>query len=415
MEETKKTTVRFAQHEYHFEKNEATWQLELKKSEVAVQDEKELLIIGLEHPLLLPSDMVWEEDQVQFTYTLKPEYQAFAEVQTLPKAEKLRAAINMAQAEELLGMPLTFFIAPENVVFDRNLLPKIAYRGLKGKMAPENLDTDHFLRQYKSFIIALFSPKDHFQDLYDGQLEIVKGSSFISQIKKANSVAEIKEYLEKVYQETIVENRQRLRTVTRKKYRIFQQCTIWMSLLALLLLIPLSYYAFSYSPFQAKMLKADTAFLKKDYNGTIDTLAKVKTKKIPYTQKYELAMSYVEVAQLSDKQKATIFNNLSLKAKETYLSYWIEIGRGNFDQSLDLAKDLEDLDLILYGLYQKMQQVKNDPKLSGTEKEKQINELEESYKKYEEQRNKKVNGSESTDKSDKTDQKDDGSLTGGQK
>ncbi|MDW8741857.1 type VII secretion protein EssB/YukC [Streptococcus suis] len=77
-----------------------------------------------------------------------------------------------------------------------------------------------------------------------------------------------------------------------------------------------------------------------------------------------------------------ILNNVTLKSDEQYLDYWIEIGRGNSQEALDLAKRLDDSDLILYALYQQMEQVRENTTLSGEERETTLDELKAEYQKY---------------------------------
>lgn len=405
-------SINFEKKEFLFEKEAAKWQLSLKQSEVEVQEAKELLLLEMAEPKLLPCKVSWQEDSVDFTYQIERDDQSFYQVKHLPKAEKIRAAWNLLTVQNLLSLPLTFFIAPENIVFDRNLQPKIAYRGLKGKMSPKDLDTDGLLRQYQALVIALFEEKVSFEELYDGQLEIFKGSEFATTIQQAKDFNAIEAYLADLYQKTVSYNQKTFRTVKKRNYRIFQQASIWVSALAVLLLIPLAYFLFFKVPFQDKMLATDTSFLKKDYDTVISKLETVKTNKIPYTQKYELAYSVVQGATLTEKQKTAIYNNLSLKSSEDYLTYWVNIGRGDFDDALDIAKNLEESDLILYGIAQKIEQVRSSSKLTGSEKEEKITKLQEDYKKYQDERNKSIQES-STDSSTSTKETTSQTTSGG--
>jgi len=233
-------------------------------------------------------------------------------------------------------------------------------------------------------VIALFSKKQTFSSLYGGNLERAKESNFIKTIANAKSVKEITDYLEKEYQGTIAADEKNLRVVSKRKFMTYKQLTIWFSVAIIILLIPLVYLVGFNNPHQAKLLKADTAFLKNDYEQVIQTLQPIATDKIDATQKYELAYAYVQGKDLSDKQNAIIMKSISLKSAPTYLDYWIENGRGNLDKALEHGKRLEDNTLILYGLQQKIEQIKNNPDLSGAEREKQLGDAEADYQKYQE-------------------------------
>jgi type VII secretion protein EssB len=394
MEKTKDLELVIEKQTYTFQKTAENWTLTLRKSEVQVNEEKDLALLTVAHPLLMDTAIHWEEDAVTFTYDLPKERLTFDELKNATKEEKLRAMANMAAVEHLLDLPLTFFIHPENILFDYNLLPKIAYRGLDGKMPPKVTNYDLLLRQYKSLIIALFEKKQDFSKLYEGQLEIKKGSEFIQTILKKESFEEIRQYLVENYDLTVERTKKTTKKVSKAKFQVMKQLSIWMTVLAVVLVIPLAYLLFFRLPFLDRMQNTDTAFLKNDYEAVISTLDPVNTSNIPFTQKYELAYSFVQGEALQEQQKKVILNNVTLRSDEHYLDYWIENGRGNLDEALDVAKNLEDSDLILYGITQKIEQVRKDTKMSGTAKEETISKLEDDYKKYKEKRDESVNAAE---------------------
>ena len=150
------------------------------------------------------------------------------------------------------------------------------------------------------------------------------------------------------------------------------------------------------------MLQADTAFIKVDYSGVITELEGVTPSSLPNTQKYELAYSYIQGLEFSDDQKKVILNNVTLKSDELYLTYWIQIGRNRFEEALDIAKRINDSDLILYALTQEIKQVREDDKLSGKDRESKLNTLESEYKKYWDSRSQLLTNESSANKSTTT-------------
>ncbi|MEC2496769.1 type VII secretion protein EssB/YukC, partial [Bacillus cereus] len=85
--------------------------------------------------------------------------------------------------------------------------------------------------------------------------------------------------------------------------------------------------------------------------------------------------------------------NISLKSDEKYLLYWMYNGKGNFDKSLDLAKTLDDPQLIMYGLVKQIESLKNNPDLSGEERDQKLKTYEQQLDEY-----KKKYGNSSNDK-----------------
>ncbi|NLQ56263.1 type VII secretion protein EssB/YukC, partial [Streptococcus mutans] len=114
----------------------------------------------------------------------------------------------------------------------------------------------------------------------------------------------------------------------------------------------------------------------------IDELEKVPLKKLPYTQKYELASAYVQGLDFNDEQKGVVRNNVTLKSDELYLNYWIQIGRGDHADAVDTAKRLDDVDLILYGLAEEITATRKDSQLSAKKRDEKLSQLQSEYDQY---------------------------------
>lgn len=378
---SKVATINIEDHTFEITKETETWRLSLKHSEILVNDPRELAILEINEEYFLPMDIDWSEDDVTFTYKIDKDLLTFDDLKSKVRSDQIRSMLNASVLKAILATSLTTILHPDNLLFDHNLQPKAAYRGINEKMPPV-VNDELFLRQYKCLVISLFQKKYGFDELYGGTLETIRGNKFIQTIQKAESTEVIEEYLHQMYLETDKEITEKQRLVSKKKFQVYKQLSIWFGVLALLLLIPLGYFMFMYNPFEQRMLTLDTSFMKKDYETVITTAEPIQAQKLPYTQKYALAYSYVQGQDLSENQKQMILNNISLKSDADYLNYWIEIGRGNFDKALDVSKKLEDYDLILFGLMQKMEQVRTNNKISGTEKEETLSQLESDYEKY---------------------------------
>ncbi|HFU4501712.1 TPA: type VII secretion protein EssB [Streptococcus suis] len=377
----RKETFVFEGQEFVFGKDEKKWELDVKRSDVATQALSELLLLDLHHPQFLQQEMTVDEDTVHFTYQLEVFGQTFEEMKEKEVSEKLRLSLNVLELKQASKLPITFFVHPSSVFISKDGRAKLAYRAIPEKMVPQTLDVEDFLRQLKSYILALFTEHD-FMDLYNGALDVVPVPEFLDTIRKAEDMDSLEGILQGYFQDKLEEEKATLTRVSRSKHRLYRYATIWLSALAGLLVLPLIYLVFMHNPFKEKMLDADTAFIKVDYPGVISELERVEVSNLPYTQKYTLAYAYIQGFDLSNEQRSVILNNVTLKSDEQYLDYWIEIGRGNSQEALDLAKRLDDSDLILYALYQQMEQVRENTTLSGEERETTLDELKAEYQKY---------------------------------
>lgn len=371
----------FGEQPFIYEKNDTTWQLSLKRSDVASQDLRELQLLDLHHPLFLEQTMEADEDSVTFRYQLEPHGLGYEEVKSRTISERIRLALNVFGLEAALALPVTFLLHPMNLFITKDAQAKIAYRGVPGLMTPQAVSSEDFLRQAKCFAVTLFSELD-FMDLYNGSLELETLPDFLTDLCQAEDIATAVAVLEKYYVEKAAKEQAELVLVPSRRHRIFKLATIWLTASVVLLVVPLIYLIFIQNPFKEKLLQADTAFIKVDYSGVITELEGISPSGLPNTQKYELAYSYIQGLEFSSDQKKVILNNVTLKSDELYLTYWIQVGRNRFEDALDTAKRINDSDLILYALTQEIKQVREDGQLSGKDRESKLNALESEYKKY---------------------------------
>ena len=371
----------YGEQTFTYEKSDKEWKLSLRRSDVATQDLRELLILDLHHPLFLEQTMDADEDGLTFTYQLEPHSLSYEEVKSRPISERIRLALNVFALEAALELPVTFLLHPSNLMITKDAQAKIAYRGVPGIMTPEALTDEDFLRQAKCFAATLFADVD-FMELYNGSLELETLPDFLVELREAEDQAAAVAVLEKAYLDKTKEEKATLIQVSSRWHRVFKLASIWLSVAVVLLIIPLIYLIFLQNPFKEKLLQADTDFIKVDYSGVITELEGIAPSSLPTTQKYELAYSYIQGLEFSSDQKKVILNNVTLKSDELYLTYWIQVGRNRFEDALDTAKRINDSDLILYALTQEIKQVREDGKLSGKDRESKLNTLESEYKKY---------------------------------
>ncbi|MBZ2131823.1 type VII secretion protein EssB [Streptococcus gordonii] len=391
----------YGEQTFTYEKSDKEWKLSLRRSDVATQDLRELLILDLHHPLFLEQTMDADEDGLTFTYQLEPHSLSYEEVKSRPISERIRLALNVFALEAALELPVTFLLHPSNLMITKDAQAKIAYRGVPGIMTPEALTAEDFLRQAKCFAATLFADVD-FMELYNGSLELETLPDFLVELREAEDQAAAVAVLEKAYLDKTKEEKATLIQVSSRWHRVFKLASIWLSVAVVLLIIPLIYLIFLQNPFKEKLLQADTAFIKVDYSGVITELEGIAPSSLPTTQKYELAYSYIQGLEFSSDQKKVILNNVSLKSDELYLIYWIQIGRNTFEDALDTAKRINDNDLILYALAQEIKQVREDDKLSGKDRESKLSSLEGEYKKYWDSRSELLTSdSSSSDSSEK--------------
>lgn len=356
--------------------------IRIPKSATKIDFKEQLQIITSASPYFVPLSLGEEDDAFLFFYAVDANNKGWRDLKRLGRNDKLRALYNLKHIRPFLTSRITFFLHPNNILFDDSLMPKIVYRGIRNLLAPFEMDENDVLIQHKCLAIALFSDVYSFDDLYNGSLEKVDATAFERQIKATKTLEELFQLFQEHYRKEQKETENKMILVPRRRFRFYKQMTIWLSVAGILLLSLVMYTTLFKIPYDERLLQAQKEFLAGDYSKVIYDLQKEDVEKLPYHAKYILAYSYIKVEQLSDREKEVIMKNISLKSDNSYLKYWIYNGQGDFEQAIDLAKYMDDPQLIMYGLIRKTEQVKNDPDLSGQEREEEIKRLRNELEKY---------------------------------
>src|SRR5690606_23568237 len=232
------------------------------------------------------------------------------------------------------------------------------------------------------FSIALLSKKFTYDQLYNGSLHHAKETEFERQVRNKESLDELIHYLEKSYQIEQKKTEKTMQLLPIKRFTLYKRLAISFIIVSVLLVAPLIYFGLVSFPYQQSLLKAHEEYLISNYDGVITTLNGENAEKMPKSSKYILAHSYLLAEPLSENDKNVILNNLNLNSDSNYLLYWIYNGRGEFEEAMEKAKYLDDPQLIMYGLIKQIEAAKNNPKLSGSERDEMVSNLQQELSKY---------------------------------
>ena len=296
--------------------------------------------------------------------------------------ERIALSLRLLHLADFQEQGVTPLIHPDNIFVNNNDF-RVAHRGVPKVLAPEQLASPEFLKQLKAVIVTTVLPKYHFEPLIDGLSQI--RDRFVRKIAEATDIDQLTALLNQAYQD----NTKDIMPVGKQRYRTFKWLGIVMTGLAIVTVGSLIYLAGVTLPKQNRVIASQNAYAIHDYTDTVQALKNDDPKDLSNATRFVLETSYVNLDNLSQKQKQGILSNLSPKSSENNLLYWIYSGRGDFKAALNLAQSIGDNQLILYAYTKLFDATKANNKINGAEKQQLLKMYQDNITKY----YKKVGGS----------------------
>lgn len=263
------------------------------------------------------------------------------------------------------------FIHPENIfAIDGNLA--FVHVGIRDGIAPMNIDHNLTLSQYKALALVILNPKFSYDDLVNGEMSL--RDRFSQAISNSDSFEEIFRLVEVKLTKEKQKEEKALVKVSRRRYRFFK----YAGSVAVIAAIVMGIWTFidqkKIIPKQKAIMTAQSNFITKHYDKTLDDLSDYQPSQLSKDARFVLASSSINLANLSQTQKAAILNNISSTTDNNTLNYWIYQGRGEFEKALNLAKNIGDDQLTLLSYTDLYQATKLNTSMNGNEKQKKLEE-----------------------------------------
>lgn len=239
-------------------------------------------------------------------------------------------------------------------------------------LVPMETDASLFLSQYKALVLSVLNPKISYENLVNGETSLKdKLSQAIASsysLEEVHRLVEIELIKEKQKDETA------LVKVSKARYSFFK----YAGSVALVAAIAMGTLTFidrtTTIPKQQAVTKAQADFITNHYDKTLDDLKDYQPDQLSKDARFVLASSSIHLADLSQTQKSAVLNNISSTTDDNTLNYWIYQGRGEFEKSLNLAKNIGDDQLTLLAYTDLYQATKLNSAMDGDEKQKKLEE-----------------------------------------
>lgn len=363
--------------------DEVTRQLtiKIKRIDTRIKNDLETQILHWEHLLFLQANIKHESEYIICEYPIN-RLSFWHETTQLTYLEQLRLCRNVYHYQQFIQQHITCCLEDTNMFFDDNLMPTMAHRGIIDKIVPYEFTEQEFFKQYQALVLSTLQTEFTFTDIYHGAAALLQGGSILQKVIVATDASAIYDILATAYQQEKTQQDKTKKLVSKAFYRLYQISTYIFTIFFIAFIGVAIYVGGVVLPHQQKLLQTHDAFLVKDYQTIIEHWRKIDITILPPSAQYELAYAYLQAEPLTNKQRTLIQNNLSVKSDSNYLQYWIYSGKGMLDEALDIAKKLEDVELIIFVLEKQITLTQQDNTLTGSEKEQQVATLMEALNKY---------------------------------
>jgi type VII secretion protein EssB len=259
-------------------------------------------------------------------------------------------------------------IHPDNVYVNGGLL-RVVHSGLQGMLAPMAFDEDRFFRSLQAMVLHIFRPKVAFEQILDGAPAL--RDRFSVAVCATETVDALFAFVDAQVRAEQAEVAAHKVSVSKRRYSGYRVLGV-LGLTGAVVAGVFAWQTASQSRLQDAVVAAQSRFLANDYSGAMTELQGYAATSLPASAKYVLAVSSINLDDLTGTQKQAILNNISQKSDDVTLNYWIAIGRGEFEEALDYAQNLGDDQLTLLAYTDLYQATKLNSQMAGGEKQKRL-------------------------------------------
>ncbi|PJN88279.1 type VII secretion protein EssB [Bacillus sp. mrc49] len=364
----------------HMVKDDSGYMFVFQRANLSMQDRLELQLIH-EADDALQRHIEVTEDEVQIRVNPPASFFVFSrarEKNVLRRWLSSYQVVKKIRNHQLTRLMLA--VCPENIVFDSSMTPYFLHYGVRDSLPPYEQDQDMLFQETKATISALVDGQHSFEEylLYHQTLKL---SNEAQSILAAGTWDELSTIIQSRI-DALEKEEKAFVHIPEKKWKTARY-TLMGTMIALVPLLFFTIYTlFISQPRHTAYVESGESFLTQKYSEVIDRLENYDPRKMPYVVQYELARSYVTYEPLEGAARKNVENAITLQTDSQYLLYWIYIGRGENEDAIDLARIMEDRELIMYGLINQKEQIKLDDQLSGEEKETQLKEVDTELTQY---------------------------------
>lgn len=352
-----------------------------QKERVGFKRTEEIIFLKEVNPKIT-KDIAITDNELIIKAEIPNSFKRFSEMHLEDEKSRWMFAYQLVEKVSSHAYPrLNLIVCPENIVYNRGMEPVFLYYGVMGSLPPFETNEERTWLETKAVVASAIDNSFTFEEYlkYSEILELKEIGAKVMAMEDSESLFDYisiqLELLERKEQENV--------KLPRKKWKR----TKWLSIGLSVLFVPAIIFTIIYFVHERPKVHAYTLshqnFLGQNYSQVVTNLSPYSVKPMPYVVLYELAYSSVTNERLDEEQKKNVLSNITLQTDADYLKYWIYLGRGEAENAVDLARSMEDGELITYGLLKRREEIKADHKLTGEEMQTLIDEVDREVAEYE--------------------------------
>ncbi|KAA0955572.1 type VII secretion protein EssB [Sporosarcina sp. ANT_H38] len=330
----------------------------------------------------ITKEIVITDDELIIQADIPNSFKRFDEIQSEDAKSRWMFAHQLVEKVDAHPYPrLNLIVCPENMVYSKGMTPVFIYFGVTESLPPFRNNIERVWLETRAAVAAAVDGSFTYEEFlkYNEVLELNETCAKVMGIADSRSLLD---YIEQQL-ELLDEKEKGFVKLPRKKWKT----TKWLSIGLGVLLIPALLFTIIYfiheKPKNEAYIDSHEYFLERNYSQVVTVLSPYSIKSMPYVMLYELAHSFVTNERLDEEQKKNVLSNITLQTDSDYLKYWIYLGRGEAANAVDLARSMEDGELITFGLLKRREEIQADQKLTGEEKQYLLEEIDREVEEYE--------------------------------
>lgn len=367
--------------EANIKQEENTRTFIFQKERIGLKNSLEITFLEEVEPQIR-KEIVMTDDELIIKATVPQSYKEFDALRR--EDEKARWIFAYQLVEKVKRQPyprLNTVVCPENIVYDTGMTPFFLHYGVMESLPPFVNEEERIWRETKATVAAAIDPSRAFDD-YVHYHETVELSTIPAEIMSMADHSSLLEFIETELQ-VLQKKESTYVKLPQKKWKTSKFASIGLGILLIPAILFILYTFIYEQPRQEAYLNSHEHYLANKYSDVVTILSQQRVKKMPYVVLYELAHASVINEKLTEAQKENVLNNITLQTDASYLKYWIYIGRAEAEKAIDIARSLEDGELITYGLLKRREEIQAESKLSGEEKQQLLKEIDMEVEEYE--------------------------------